>query len=149
MMPVGNETGLKVITGAPGAALDFGRGTLKLGAPDISESENTSPLMEEMSEQDGECARRSGGQIGPRDWQVLGGAGRGAGGELDGVEVAGDRPGVRIITDTLSLVDNKSSVSSLTDSWRAKGIAQECPNFPTFLWLRSSLLTRLLALHSS
>ena len=66
-----------------------------------SESENTSPLIEERSEQVGEWDRDLGKLIGPRDWQVLGGMGGGIG-EVEGVEVMGDLEGVRAITDARS-----------------------------------------------
>ena len=67
----------------------------------ISVSENTSPFMEERSEQVGEWNQDLGRTIGPRDWQVLGGIG-GRRRELEGVEVIGDREGVRAITEARS-----------------------------------------------
>ena len=125
------RTGFEEQRGVPGAALDLGRGTLAADTAKLSESEKTSPLIDEMSEQDGECDLGTGGQIGPKDWQFLGGGGGGAGGELDGVEVAGNREGVTVITETLDRsLEIKSSLSSLTDSCLARGGTQESPGFP-------------------
>ena len=137
-----------VVKGALGAVLaaDSGRVVFitELEYSCKSVSEKTSPLIEDISEQDGEQDLAVGTRKGPKLWQFLGGT-AGGGGELDGVEVLGDDlEGVWVMTEVL-LMGINSILSSLSDRCLPKTDSRTSPGSWSD-WLRS-LLTRPNALH--